>query len=272
MIELTINKTLKYIENIYRKYGIDFTIEYNSDLEMITQYTRSLNTRTFFKNTDLQLINNLDLNNLNQESYILLMYYFSPLRRLQDRLNNINFEVVFSKPIPENTKFKKIDKYKTVNPEQIDFLTFIRDPESQNSSNLIIRDLVIGQLDFNCKFLTTSTKLINELQYIFVSQIQKLTSINLDFDFGADIGRIIIPFQTTFNNIEQIGHIDYNSFGNLQHLTFSFTISGPFFSTYVYSSPDLSIDEIDVDLRLVKPKGLSYDKIKQEFADEFQSN
>ena len=255
MLDAIINKTMKHITTFFKEYELNFNVQYNSDLDMLSQYSKSLDTRALFGNTDLKLINEDDIKALKKDGHILLMYNYSPLQRVEDKFNNINFEAVFNPQ--DQSGLKEINRY--VNQEgmnqdeaeeQIAFLSSVRKLNEDETLEHTVRDMIYGKIDFTCKFLSSSSKNINELQFLHIQKLQRNHEIEMSFDFGGDIGRVEFPYQTKFQAIESIGHIDYVTYGNLQELTFTFTIEGPFFSSYSTKMPIL--EQIDLTIGFTK--------------------
>jgi len=248
MLDLVINKMMNYLGDFYKEYYIEFTVQYNSDLDMLSQYARSLNTRAIFGRSDLDLISKEDLAILRKDSNILLMYNYSPLRRVEDKFNNINFEAIFDPRDNQGTKeLSKFVRQEIVQDEDgystVEFLKKIRAVNNDEGLELTIRDMVYGTIDFTCKFLCDSTKIMNDLQFLYIQKLQRKRSLEMTFDFAGDIGEVDFPYNIKFKDIDSIGHIDYNQYGNLQELTFTFTLEGPFFSSYSTKHP--LIDVID---------------------------
>jgi len=253
MLDLVINKVMTHLETFYKEYNIQFKVQYNSDLDMLTQYSRSLDTRSLFGKSDLSLISQSDLETLQKDSNILLMYNYSPLKRVEDKFNNINFEAVFDPRNPngiqEMSKFSKAEKVD--GSDSVEFLEVIRERNNQDVSgdtptDSTIRDMVYAEIEFTCKFLCDSSRIMNDLQFLHIQKLQRQRSLEMSFDFGGDIGKVDFPYNVEFQPIDTIGHIDYNQYGNLQELTFTYKIQGPFFSSYSTKFP--MIEAIDLEI------------------------
>jgi len=242
MLDLTINKTMEHLASFYEDYNIKFAVQYNSDLDMLSQYSRSLDTRSFFGKSDLSLIKQADLEMLQKDSNILLMYNYSPLKRVEDKFNNINFEAVFDPRNPDRDKeLVKFARSEDTDEEAVEWIKGMRDMNSDEGyTDYTVRDMVYAEIDLTCKFLCDSSRIINDLQFLHIQKLQRQRSLDLEFDFGGDIGKQSFPFQLKFETIDSIGHIDYNQYGNLQELTFSFNLQGPFFSSYSTKFPMMS--------------------------------
>ena len=239
MLDIVINKTIKSLETFYKSYNIPFIAQYNSDLDMLSQYSKSLQTRSIFGSSDLSLMTQANLDLLNKDSNILLMYNYSPLRRVEHKFNNINFEAVFDPRNPSGVN--EISKLEKQAPEgdEVEFMQAIRQLNPDEPRDFTVRDMVYGEIDFTCKFLCDKSSVMNELQFLHIQKLQKNREIELEFNFGGDIGKVEMPYQTHYEPIESIGHIDYNTYGNLQQLTFTFKLEGPFFSSYSSTTPIL---------------------------------
>ncbi len=314
MLSKAINSAMQNIVNTFAEYGIKVQSQYNSDLDMISQYTKSWNVRSVFKETELELLSKDQVEALKKESYILMMYNYGPFRRNSEgRGNNINMEVVFNTNSPESEK--EFGKLKKLGSNQFsDFFRMLREdkykewtPTVDGSNNILkssypadreetifrvtglgsdagspigtisnddyvlfdengllsevtdlevpperkanhVRDMVLGEIDLTVKVLTSSTDLINDIQLLHVMKLQRNNPFYIDLDFGPDVGEHEFQYGTDFPEIESVGHVDYMQYGNLQHITFTFTLKGPFFS--FYKSDSYPIDCVDVEFQV----------------------
>lgn len=316
MISKAINAAIQNIVDTYGAYGIKMQSQYNSDLDMVSQYTKSLNIRSMLTETSLELLNKETLEALKKDSYVLLMYNYSPFKRSSTgRFNNINMEAVFDTNSPDS--LDEFGKMKHLGSNEFsDFFRLLRDANSisdweptvdgnnniesssypEDRENVVfkvtglaleanstigainnddyvlfdangklfevtdqevpeervgnqVRDLVMGEIEFTVKVLTTSTTIINDLQFITVQKLQRNTPFDITLDFGAPVNEHTFEFGTTFEEIDSVGHVDYQAYGNLQHLTFTFKIEGPFFSFYT-GKPVFPIECIDVEFQI----------------------
>jgi len=250
MLDIVINKFVNEIEAWYKDYNLDFTVMYNSDLEMISQYTKSLSTRALFGNSDMSLLTEEDLIVANKESHILMMYNYTPLRKSEERLNNINFEAVFD---PKNSRgLVEMDKLKKIGEDDMSrFFQKVRDLDEAHSkpTDFIIRDMIYGEIELTFKLLTTSSRIINDLQFLYLNKLMRNRVIEMSFNMGQDIGQVEFDYTTTFRQVDSVGHIDYAQYGNLQELTFTAKLEGPFFSSYSKTFPML--DTVDIQLKFL---------------------
>lgn len=246
MIDKVITSYLQSVSDRFGEYGLDVDVQYNSDLDMISQYTQSINLRSMFARDGLDLISQEDLRKLNKDSYILMMYNYAPLKRVEDRLNNINFEAVLDHDIAAWSDLKRKDPQLA---GEVERMQAIREEATGDPTTFQVRDMLYGEISFTHKILTTSTKIMNDLQFLYVQKIQRNKPFNLEVTLGSGLEPIELDYLTRFDDINDIGHIDYQKYGNLLQITFSSTIQGPFFSNYTKSTPILS--KIDLSINIV---------------------
>ncbi len=231
MLDVVVEGFLSAMAKQLATYGITYDSHYNSDLDLITQYSQSLNLRSMFASSDLSLIPQDLVEKLKGDSYNHLMYNYSPFRRQADRMNNINFEAVFDKSdeeasIGEMSKLRKIAEDVGV----VSFFQALRDiPDDVDSP--AVRDMVMGEVDLTFKVLSYRTDFIQKFQFIHVKNLQRNIPIEVSMDFGS-AGKHEFEYEVEFQEIDGVGHVDYARFGNLQQLTFSVKVKGPFFSFY----------------------------------------
>lgn len=312
MIEKTINALVQGVVTAFARYGIRMQAIYNPDLDNMTEYTKSYSLRHLFKEQQLDLIGKKQLEELKKESYVLLMYNYSPLRRVENRLNNFDMSVVLNPNTPES--LGEFGKLKLVAQDEFNqFYRMIRDanslpewfpelapngtdilldfPPDANSKVFVVkglpdnfsantplgliknwdravfdeygrfieivgedepptpkdgscRDLMMGQIELTFKILTSSTRIINDMQFVYVSKIMRNLPLTIPLDFGEGVGVHEFEYSTEFGEIDSVGHVDYTTYGNLQHLDFSGVIEGPFFSFYSSREPYIMTVEV----------------------------
>lgn len=314
MISKTINALVQAIVTEFAKYGIRMDAMYHPDLEAVTQYTKSLNLRSMFKEQQIDLLTPEQVDNLKKKSYVLMLYNYSPFRRSETpRMRNLNMQLVFDPNTPESLdEFGKlrqvanddmnlffrmvrdanalpawtpsVDGANNVDPSSypadragVTYVVKDLDVEPANTplgnisnwdkvvfdSNGVLsevidssepppplpgqcRDMVMGQIQLDFKILTSDTDLINDMQFLHVAKLQRNKPLTVELDFGQSVGVHEFEYNTEFGEIEDVGHVDYASYGNLQHLTFTAAVDGPFFS--FYSQDEHYIERVDVQL------------------------
>jgi len=245
MISKLINGFVSVVSNTIKSYGIPLESQYNSDLDMITEYSKSMKLRTIFSNnTDLTLLDDTQIAELSNTSYNLMMYKYSPLKRDDNRFNNIDIELVFNS--------NKLEPMSKLNFEGVDenwrFLYNKFRKLNDDNKDGLVRDVIFGSIDITFKILSSSTDQINDMQMIYLQKLQRVVSLPIELDLGSDIGVHTFKYSVEFDDISDIGHIDRKSYGNLQQITFSGKISGPIFSSYIKKVPFL--EKIDVIVNL----------------------
>lgn len=251
MLGPVIEGFLESVAKEFAKYGLTYETIYNSDLTLLAEYSRSLNLRSMFSSTDLELLPENLVDKLKGESYNLMMYNYSPFRRSKERMNNINFSAVFDHTNEQGLEeFKKLKEIHT-NAELDTFFQTLRDIPS-NIQDPIVRDLVMGEVDLTFKVLSYNTDFIQQMQFLYVQSLQRNVATDVKFDFGA-AGEHDFEFETEFQDISTVGHVDFAKFGNLQEMTFTVTLKGPFFSFYSYKTK--YIKEIALQLSVTGSEG-----------------
>jgi hypothetical protein len=199
-----------------------------------------------FASTDLDLLPEELVGRLKKDSYNHLMYNYSPFRRNADRMNNIDFEAVF-----DHTKedgLEELEKLKKIGTDGISvFFQELRDvPDDIDSP--VVRDLVMGEVDLTFKILSYNTSFIQNMQFLHVQKLQRNRPIEVTLDFG-EAGQHEFEYEVEFKPIDTVGHVDFAKFGNLQELTFTVKLSGPFFSFYQRHTH--YIEEIALELKFL---------------------
>ena len=246
MIDKIINDFIKYLNATLSRYHIKYETLYNSDLEMVSQYSKSLSVRSLFNQGDLKLIREDDFDKLQNKDYILCMYNYSPLSRVENRFNNINFEMVFNPRTPVEESLRQFGKLRESEGSDghLNLYHLVReghvDAESLEGH---VRDMVYGTVNLNFKFMTVNTTALNDIQFIHNKTLQRNQSYSVLVRIGGRDHEF--EYKTSFEPIDQIGHIDYNSYGNLQQLSFSVAVEGPVFSFYTKDEDNL-LDRIEV--------------------------
>jgi len=246
MISKVITSYLQDVSDRFGKYGLNINVQYNSDLDMISQYTQSISLRSMFAKDELDLISQEELERLNKDSYILMMYNYSPLRRVVDRLNNINFEAVLD---DNKSAWLDLQRKEPQLASEVEHLQKIREEAAGDPTTYQIRDMLYGEISFTHKILTTDTQIMNNIQFLYVQKLQRNQPFNLEVTLGKGLEPIELEYMTKFEDIDSIGHIDYQRYGNLLHVTFNSTIQGPFFSNYTKTVPKLN--KIDLSINIV---------------------
>lgn len=257
MLDIVIDAVLNDISQRFAKYGLPLETQYNSDLEMISQYTSSLNLRYMFQDKDLNLLSQSDLKNLGSESYNLLLYKYSPLKKEENRFNNLNLQLVFD-PEVDQKEVGNIGPWQPTTQTEPDFdedgnwyqlFNKIRSVNEADVEDPYVKDLVMASITLTFKLLTSSTDYVNKAQFLYVSQLHKRNPIiTIPLDLGG-AGTHEFEYTTDYTEIDDVGHVDYQRFGNLQHLTFSTTITGPIFS--FYQTREKYLKEIDLKLSVL---------------------
>lgn len=235
MISLVINGLIKKIAEDYKSEGVAFETVYNSDLEMVSQYSKDFKYRAMFSQSDLELFRQEDLTKLHKDGYVLVLYNYSPFKRLHEGFNNTKHSLVFTDSPSKNPKFKSPKMVSNTQGRVV--IESERDWETDSLKDGIVKDLVFGGFELSFKVLTSSTNIINTMQFIHVWKMQRHRSISMMFNFGADIGSHDFLYNTEYSDIVSVGHVDYNLYGNLQEMTFSVVLKGPFLSELSYKDP-----------------------------------
>lgn len=238
MIGLITEAVLSHIVKIYNSYGLNLETQYNSDLDMVTAYSTSLNLRHLFADKDLQGMAPEDLEQLKGDSYNLMMYKYSPLKRLEDRFNNFDLSLVFDSPADQSEHLGEWSKLKNIysgREEQQPWIELFEKIRTVNESEIedpYVKDMVMGEIEYTFKVISSSTSFMDYAQFLHVSKLNRGSLIiEIPLDFG-EAGSHEFDYTLTVDPIDSNGHIDYLRFGNLQHLTFSAKITGPVFSFY----------------------------------------
>lgn len=248
MLSLIISKFNEGLVDFFNEYGIDYDIQYNSDLDMISQYSKSLNVRSLFSQSDLNLIQQSDLDKLCKNTYNLMMFNYSPLNLTDWRNRNTNLSLVLNPNSKEGLEaLGGMVQTSDWSDDLIQTFKSIRTLNAEHKDG-IVRDAIIGKFDLTYKFLTTSTELINRFQFLYLRHYRNLSAVALDFDFGEKHEKESITYNVEASDLESVGHVDYNAFGSLQELTFTIKLEGLILSFYNYAEKYLA--EVDLDLQV----------------------
>jgi hypothetical protein len=233
MLEPVIDGFLESLAKEFGKYGLTYETLYNSDLDLLSQYSQSLNLRSLFSTTDLSLLPEALVEKLKGQSYNQMLYNYSPFRRNKDRLNNINFNAVFDHTNEEG--LSEFSKLKEIGNNELSFFfeALRKQPIPDEIKEPIVRDMVMGEIDLTFKVLSYNTSVIQNMQFIYVQSLQRNRTVYVDLDFGQ-AGVHQFEYEVEFKDIDSVGHVDFAKFGNLQELTFTVRVGGPFFSFYQY--------------------------------------
>ena len=247
MISKLHHEVMKFIVFTMGKYGIKMDVKYVPSLDMLNQYLTSLNYKKLFTLEELTNLTEEELKKLQKESYNLLMYKYSPLRRVEDKFNNIDLEIYFE----DYDKVKSRFKEKQILEESgfYEVIQFVRQKKLEDPDFKIpFRDALYGAVSYECKFLTYSTDIMNNFQFLYLKKFGKQRTLTMELIVDEDIEPIELDFNITFSNIEDIGHIDYTKYGNLLQVSFNCNVYGMFLSNFVdYVKP---LKEIQLKLKL----------------------
>ena len=242
------HEVMKFIVFEMEKFGIRMDVKYVPSLEMLDQYLTSLNYKKLFTLDEIINLTDEELKRLEKESYNLLMYKYSPLQRIDDKFNNINLEVYFTNPnVNLRSKFEEVAILKETGFYEV--IQYLREKKLEDPNFQIpFRDAMYGKVSYNCKFLTFSTDIMNNFQFLYLKHFNRLKHLSFEIDVGDGIEPIEMDFNITFSDIEDIGHIDYTKYGNLLQVTFNCNVYGLILSNYVkYKKP---LKEIDLKLKV----------------------
>ena len=238
MLEIVHNKMAEFIVKTFEKYGINIQAQYNSEIGIIKQYIGSLNYRYMYRDLTLPGLTDEDLEKLQKESYNLLLYKYSPLKKTDDRLNNISFEAVFT------TEMSDFQKIKIEDENVLEFVKYIREEINTDPNNYIVRDLILGTINYEFQIISSSTKIINDLQFLYCKEFLRPRIFTITVLIGDK--PIELDYQVNFEEISDVGHIDFEKYGNLQQLSFTCELTGPILNNFESEYPTLK--EIDYKL------------------------
>lgn len=245
------HEVMKFIVFEMGKFGINMDVKYVPSLDMLDQYLTSLNYKKLFKLDEIINLTDEELKKMQKESYNLLIYKYSPLQRIEDKFNNINLEVYFTNPdVDIKSRFKEVAILQESGFYEV--MQYLKEKQLKDSNFQVpFRDALYGKVSYNCKFLTFSTDIMNNFQFLYLKHFSRLKHIIFEIDVGDGIEPIEMDFNITFSDIEDAGHIDYTQYGNLLQVSFNCNVYGMILSNFVkYKKP---LKEIDLKLK-VEPK------------------
>ena len=248
-----LHKTIsEFVAKKFNTYGLKLGVQFYPDLDTVTLYSKSLDLRSMFKDTDLLNLDEEQLKKIQKESYNLMLYNYGALNRIQGRMNNQNLEIYF-KPLSEQDKeqYFHLAKTEEVDPGAIDFI-YEKDNVDSSSNEYLVRDCIIGTLTYQFKILTYSTDMLNNFQSIYLMAFGKTKKISMEAVLAYSY-REELDYLLKFSEITDASIIDYTKYGNLQQMSFSIDVEGAIFSNYVKGVKKLK--EIDVMLRVINNKG-----------------
>ena len=257
MVGKIIKSTFESANSIFNDYGIDFSAIYNQNLEEST-YTKNNQLKRILTISDLDLPKE-ELEKHFRVSPLIALFNYSPLRKhpnfKQNSTVTVNLETSINEAITEAMPdWSKAERWNNPNPriEKPPYSLYssihkVRDgvvPEEVYK--VLARDAMPIEMDINVKFLTSQTELVNAMQFLLLSKFipmwnftMHLKPDNKDTDYTLD-------YQVRCDEIADVGHVEYKSYGNLQHIDLQFTVSGillsPFISTIDY------IEKVEMDI------------------------
>ena len=260
MISKIHNSLVSLITNTFENYGVKLQAQYNSDIDMIKQYINSLNLRYMYKDSTLPGLTDDDLIKLNKKSYNLLLYKFGPFKKSERGQNFKNLALLFD----PNTTGTDFVKNNVTDPDFYQFISFIREV---NQQDFVVRDGFFGQAEYEFTIMSSNTELMNHIQFIYLSQLSNINKLSLTLE--TPIEPLELEYFLEFDEISEFGHIDYERYGNLQHLSFSCRLEGLVLSNYKYIEPKLN--KIDIGLDVIN-KNETDAKFVQDGIEKFHND
>jgi len=242
------HEVMKFIVLELSKFNIKMDVKYVPSLDMLNQYLTSLNYKKLFTLDEIINLTDEELQKMHKESYNLLMYNYSPFQRVDDKFNNINLEVFFNNPdVDIKSKFKEKAILKETGFYEV--IQYIREKQLEDPNfEVPFRDAMYGKVSYECKFLTFSTRIMNDFQFIYLRHFNRLRNIEFEVNIGDGLEPIEMDFNISFLDIDSVGHIDYTKYGNLLQVSFKCNVYGLMLSNYVkYKKP---LKEIDLKLKV----------------------
>lgn len=225
MINIAVSKFFKDLKEKMNEYGIIFDVKYSSDVDLISEYTKSFRLRTLMN--DYKLINDSDMTKLNDNpNYVVGLYKRGSIGKIEDMVNNMNIEVI-------------------IDPKQVDNLLSgqqILDLKTElDVHDIEIRSAISGQVEVKCKLLTANSNTLELLEFLLMEQyIRRNPIIQLFLKITPDSDPIEFEYNTKFEAVDEYGLIDTKSYGDLQQISFSFVFYGVFLSMFKKSDKTIS--------------------------------
>ena len=218
MLSLLHNRVMTEISNTFREYGLEISVQFNPDIDSFYMYTPSLNTRDIFKNVDLLNIAKEEFDKMQKESYNLLLYNREALHKDPTKLNNIRTEAyhITNKLLEFEKKVFEVSGSEIVHNE------YNRKIIDDNPPQVFIRDVIAGVQVYNCKVLSYSTEIIDNIQFLYLSKFYPTKKLVVDIYFDDQL-ELSLKYTLNFSEIVDYNYPDYQKYGNLQQIVFNVT-------------------------------------------------
>lgn len=219
--EAILNSLVQYLRKDISKRGLDFISKYSTDVNLISEYSKSFRLREIYKD---QLFVEDDLKYLKDKQKnkdaIVLLYNRSPLQRYDGAFGNQKFTTSTStRPAP------LIEGQKIVDNDFSEYLSELKD----FTDNEVILDLFVGKMDVNFNFITNSTYSVNKLEFMYMRDwFQRPKSMTVIFKPNPNVEPLELTYNIYPNEITAFGQIDYRTYGDLNQMSFSMEVKGVF--------------------------------------------
>lgn len=225
MINIAVSKFFKDLKEKMNEYGIISDVKYSSDVDLISEYTKSFRLRTLMN--DYKLINDSDMTKLNDNpNYVVGLYNRKSIAKIDDMANNIKIDAIINPYQPNNEILgKQVLELKT------ELQVF----------DIDIRSAIYGQIEVKCKLLTANSNTLELLEFLLMDNyIKKNPLIQLSLKMSPTSEPIEFDYNTKFDAIDEYGLVDTKSYGDLQQISFSFVFYGVFLSMFKKSDKTIS--------------------------------
>ena len=240
MLSKIINLMVSHINNVYGEYGLNINAQHDADMNVISEFSHNFRYRQQY--SDYELFKDSDMDKFKNNSYILMLYNFGAMELDKDRLNNIRFEAVFNNKQNAISSMNRIDTDGELNQ----LAKYVR--EINENDDFEVRDMIMCNIPFEFKILTSNIKLMDAIQFIYLSRIMRNNTLPLSIQFSDDTDLLDMEYNTNFEPLSDFSFVDRQKYGDLMQIDFSGMINGPIFSSF--SKKEKVLREINMTLNI----------------------
>ena len=215
MVDLFEASIIKYIKDrFFKKFGIDVTFKYSPEMNFIEEFRKDRFSKIMLRDRQdfLEDLIGKYVNDIN-----IAIWNRTPIRKMKNEENGI-------------------PSFKT-NPQDKLVIT--------TEKGIELRDVFYGKCDFNFKLFSSEAKILNMVEILYNTNFFDVNP-PIKVTYLIDGEKLIIDYQTFFNEISSIDFIDTNSYGSMRLIEFDFSVYGLFFSPFYYIENLDIIEEIDL--------------------------
>lgn len=280
MIGKVIRSYLQCLQDFYNPFDIVFDTFYNQNIESYRQAMDNFNLRQMY---DFDSIKSLKLtediiNSLKSDSYNCLSYKYSPLRRYSNHPNSNYYYVRHDSETGKigvsenlyNRKWIELDKdtekaiqssfeeyqrsLSITNPERVmqrsiqhTLSSEVKPEMNTTDPKEYIRLGFYGEIELECRLLTTSTDTFEQFQILYNTFLCKRNPPA--YAHIKEFGDVKYPIRTEYDDISDAGQVEQDKLGNLLQVSFSVKLSAFILSAFVKKQAVVNAVDIFIETR-----------------------